>query len=277
MSAQPRTAVVAFVPVLHSGYISFIGEHLGDVYIFGEKLIADDVHLSRDIRAVPPETMAEVLGLIFPGRKIMIAGPETFKEWSYSETIMPEDEVCSGLVSKYLANTKVKFVPVFLRWTKMISFKEFEIPPDRKVTSDEFHRSLIEAGLKEAQKSSDWWRQIAAIVVKDGKVIYTAHNHHLPTDFHLSANGDPRSNFDAGQHQNIFTSIHAEAAVIAQAARDGKSLKGVDLYATTFPCPNCARLIGTAGVKRVFYKKGYSLLDAEQILQHFGVEIILVN
>jgi len=113
--------------------------------------------------------------------------------------------------------------------------------------------------------------------VKNKKVIYASHNHHLPTDDSLSINGDPRSNFDAGQHQNVFTSIHAEAEIIAKAAKDGQSLKGTILYTTTFPCPNCARLIGTAGVKAVYYSKGYSLLDAEQILEHFNVELVLVD
>ena len=32
-----------------------------------------------------------------------------------------------------------------------------------------------------------------------------------------------------------------------------------------------------AGIKRVFYAEGYSLLDAEQILKSFGVEIIRVE
>ena len=129
----------------------------------------------------------------------------------------------------------------------------------------------------ETEKSSDWWRQIAAIAVKDKKVLLKAHNHHMPTDFHLSVNGDPRSNFDAGQHGEIYTSIHAEAEVVAKAAEQGLSLKGVSLYSTTFPCPNCARLIAQTGIKKVYYSRGYSLLDAERILEHFGIEIILVQ
>ena len=115
------------------------------------------------------------------------------------------------------------------------------------------------------------------MVVKDKKILFISHNHHLPTNYHLSTFGDPRSNFDAGQHQEIFTSIHSEASIVAQAAHDGVSLKDATIYITTFPCPNCARLVAKAGIKKLFYSKGYSLLDAEKILDHFGVEIFLVQ
>ena len=65
--------------------------------------------------------------------------------------------------------------------------------------------------------------------------------------------------------------------MIAQAAHDGVSLKDSIIYVTTFPCPNCARLIAKAGIKKVYYSKGYSLLDAEKILDHFDIDIFLVQ
>jgi len=272
-----KTALLAFVPVIHSGYVDFFSKKEGDILIFGESIINDYVHLTRDLRLIRPTDAQKALKAIFPKRTIKIIEKASFASWPYALTIMPDDEVCHDIAQKYLKGKKLEFLSVFLRWNKVITFKEHEVPAHRKISSDAFHKEILTKASKEAEKSSDWWRQIAALIVKDGKVIFKAHNHHLPTDFHLSVNGDPRSNFDAGQHQDIFTSIHAEAEAIAQAAKKGISLKGAGLYSTTFPCPNCARLIGTAGISKVYYSKGYSLLDAEKILDHFGVGVVLVQ
>lgn len=61
-----------------------------------------------------------------------------------------------------------------------------------------------------------------------------------------------------GQDIHKVCSIHAEASVVAQAARDGISLKGADIYVTTFPCIICARLLTKTEVARVFYMSDYA-------------------
>ena len=64
---------------------------------------------------------------------------------------------------------------------------------------------------------------------------------------------------------------------VAEAARRGLALDDSSLYITTFPCPVCAKSIALSGIKHVYYKKGYSLLDAEDVLRAYGVEIVLVE
>jgi hypothetical protein len=44
---------------------------------------------------------------------------------------------------------------------------------------------------------------------------------------------------------------------ILSAARLGISIKGKNLYSTTFPCHNCAKLIVVGGISRVFYIEPY--------------------
>jgi len=274
-----KQAVLSFVPVIHSGYIDFFSKNKGDIYIFGRDIIDSYIHLTRDLRVVDPADAVKSLGAILPSRNLQVIGLDQLKslKLKYTEIVMPDDEICHDVALKHLKGLSVIFDSIFLRWNKVITFRENEIPAQRRISNDQFHKEIIEKAFNEAKKSSDWWRQIATLVVKDGKIIFSAHNHHLPTDFHLSVNGDPRSNFDAGEHQDIFTSIHSEAAAIAEAANKGVSLKDSMFYVTTFPCPNCARLMGKAGVKKLYYSKGYSLLDAEKILNHFGIEIILVQ
>jgi deoxycytidylate deaminase len=52
-------------------------------------------------------------------------------------------------------------------------------------------------------------------------------------------------------------SIHAEMMTITDAARVGRSLGGCTLYATTFPCHNCARHIVSSGIRRTVYIHPY--------------------
>lgn len=129
----------------------------------------------------------------------------------------------------------------------------------------------------ESEKSPDWWRQIGAIIIKDSKIILQGHNKHLPSERATMFQGDPRSNFDAGERIEISSALHGEAGLIALAAKKGISLEGTSIYVTVFPCPNCAKLIAASGIKKVFYSKGYSLLDAEDIFESFGVELIKVD
>ena len=196
---------------------------------------------------------------------------------SYEALVVPDDEIVLYFLEKYAPQIPLEKVNVFLRWTKQISATEQIVPEDRIITQGSFENDVLARLEQVAQQSPDWWRQIAAAIVKDNKIVATAYNAHYPSQHALSINGDPRSNFDAGQGQGIYTSIHAEASALAQAARKGIAVDGADVYVTTFPCPTCARSLVEAGVKRVFYKHGYSLLDAEEILKGSGIEIILVK
>lgn len=57
--------------------------------------------------------------------------------------------------------------------------------------------------------------------------------------------------------------LHAEQAAITNAARVGVSTEGAQLYSTTFPCHECAKMIVGAGISRVVYIAPYpkSLVD----------------
>jgi dCMP deaminase len=155
--------------------------------------------------------------------------------------------------------------------------RENVIDPNRIISQKEFDQKMIELAFKSADKSSDWWRQVGAVAVKGKKVLFARYNKHLPSPHTLYENGDPRNNFDAGEHLDLYTSIHAEAGIISEAAKKGVSLEGSFMYTTTFPCPMCAKLIVETGIKKVYYSKGYSLVDAEKLFNQYGIEIILVQ
>lgn len=64
--------------------------------------------------------------------------------------------------------------------------------------------------------------------------------------------------------------VHAEMESLMACARNSISCKGATLYATTFPCHNCAKHIIAAGIKRVVYIEPYPKSKA---LDYYKLEI----
>lgn len=269
--------LVAYVPVLHKGYLELFKKYPTELALLGSEIIADYTSLTRDVRAVDPEDMKCVIESLGIFKRVRILTKNDLASLASTELVMPDEDVSRAIVAQYFPQATVEFASIFLRWDKMLSTVEHVIPPNRTITTEAAAQEIMRQVEDEALKSSDWWRQNGAIIVKDDQVLAQIHNRHLPTDWHLMQNGDPRSNFDAGQRYDLSTAIHAEAAAIAQCARRGTSVEGTWLYCTTFPCPACAKLVAESGIKKVFYQKGYSLLDSEEILKLAGVEIVLVQ
>lgn len=136
---------------------------------------------------------------------------------------------------------------------------------------------MIARAAKIAESSSDWWRQVGALIVKNGKVILESFNKHVPSQDMPYIDGDPRDFIEAGKSTDITTVLHAEQGLVSEAANRGISLKGASLYITTFPCALCAKAIAYAGVKKCYFREGWANLDGERILKLKGVEIIQVK
>lgn len=274
-----KTVLIAFVPALHAGYTALFRKYPDTLFLIPPDFFSETLHLERDIRALPlAETKKAIEALrifscvdILDEKKVRALGK------TRARFVLPDEDVSHLFGKKFLRGKRVIYELVFLRWNKKISDTEYEVSPDRTVSHAEFDRKFLRRAAKEAQKSPDWWRQIGAVAVKNGKVLCVAHNHHLPSGYHLSAFGDPRSSFSAGERIDVATALHAEATLIARAARAGISLNGTVLYTMTFPCPHCARLIATTGIKKICYTRGYSLRDGEQILRAANIEIVLVQ
>lgn len=70
------------------------------------------------------------------------------------------------------------------------------------------------------------------------------------------------------------TVTHAEANAIVSAS---EALHGCTLYSTLFPCNECAKLVITAGIKRIVYRdireyKGHAI--ARKLFEQAGIEMI---
>jgi len=277
-SMKKRTAVALFVPVIHAGYLTFFKEHKGDAFVFGKSLVKDYPRLERDIRAVDPKQVAEALTRILK-RKVAVLEKQDILAFTkkYPKVIISNEEISEMVAQKFFGGIEVEYKPAFLRWDRKISDTEHEVAPDRKITTAEAHRALAAQARLEGTKSPDWWRQIGALLFRDGEVLVSGHNKHLPHVRHQDAFGDPRMNYDYGEAPSVYLSIHAETHALVQAAKQGIKTEGADMFVSIFPCANCARIISQSGVRRVYYSGGYSMLEGEKILKDAGIEIILVQ
>lgn len=61
--------------------------------------------------------------------------------------------------------------------------------------------------------------------------------------------------------------VHAEMSAITDAARRGISVRGANLYCTTFPCHMCARHVIASGISRVIYIEPYPKSMAKDLYQ----------
>lgn len=115
--------------------------------------------------------------------------------------------------------------------------------------------------------------------MKNGQILeeLTCFNQSEPVGMNPYHVGDPRSNFKKGLvDAELTTVLHTEQKIVSTAARLGIPLAEADLFATTFPCPWCAKAVAAAGFANLFYRDGYVMLDGEEILKVDRVQIIRV-
>ncbi len=276
----PGSAVVAYVPVLHEGYRRFLQTHATGrpVYVIGRELYADYRPLAKDIRALDPGLVRDALAAWGIASSVEVLDEATAARLAEAGTqlILPSEDVSYLVVERWFPRSPVVYDSVFLRWDKRRSVELLK-PTAREVDRDDAAwAELARTAEAAANESIDWWRQVgAAARLSDGTVL-VAQNELGPTPLAAYVAGDPRSNFFKGVHLELSLAAHAEARIIAAAARVGQPLEGAEMYVTDFPCPPCAKLIAGAGISRLYYRQGYAVLDGVDILQAAGVDIVCV-
>ncbi|HEY7836578.1 MAG TPA: deaminase [Solirubrobacteraceae bacterium] len=273
-------AVLAYVPVLHEGYRRFLDSHGPGraLYLIGPELHEEQRPLAKDIRALPAELTARAIGAwgICDSVAVLdVAGAERLAA-ERPALIAPAEDVSYAVVERFFGRCEVRYDTVFLRWDKTRTAALLPVAAEPAPEGEGELAELAAAAAEQAAGSVDWWRRVgAAIRFTDGSV-QAARNEHLPHPLSAYAAGDPRSNFYKGVALELSTARHAEARLIADAARQGRSTEGAVMYVTDFPCPPCAKLIAAAGVARLYFRGGYGVLDGEDVLREAGVELLQV-
>lgn len=73
--------------------------------------------------------------------------------------------------------------------------------------------------------------------------------------------------------------LHAESNAIMKVAKSTMSCDGAELYTTTCPCFDCAKLIIQAGISKVYYSETYRDMSGLDLLHKAGiiVEFLKIN
>lgn len=118
-----------------------------------------------------------------------------------------------------------------------------------------------------AKRSTCNRRAVGALLVKDKRVLTTGYNGSPPGQPHCTEVG-------CLMHEgHCVRTIHAEQNAVVQAALHGVSTQGATCYVTTFPCHNCAKILISAGIKRIVYASEYQESLGREMAVAAGVEL----
>lgn len=106
-------------------------------------------------------------------------------------------------------------------------------------------------------------RKVAAVIVKDRRIISTGYNGTPRGITNCNEGGCPRcQRFGAsGEKLEECLCSHAEENAIVQSAYHGVSIKDATIYTTYSPCLMCTKMIINSGLREVVYGRAYSIGD----------------
>ena len=110
-----------------------------------------------------------------------------------------------------------------------------------------------------AEQSKCKSRQVGAVVVKGGRLVAQGWNSAPKGSNTDQCTRAKCCGLEQASGANLSEAIccHAEANAIANCSKEGISTDGAALYCTTFPCPECAKLIVGSGIDYICYDQDY--------------------
>ena len=127
-----------------------------------------------------------------------------------------------------------------------------------------------------ASRSNCLKRKVAAVIVKDGRIISTGYNGTPRHTKNCFEGGCPRCNAVGPSGQNLGDCYcsHGEENAIVQAAYHGISIKESTLYTTFSPCLLCTKMIINAGISEVVFNQEYPLAaPAQALIREAGIKL----
>lgn len=116
-------------------------------------------------------------------------------------------------------------------------------------------------------------RKVGCVIVKDDQIVSFGYNG-TPTGFDNSCELKECDDCESITKREV---LHAESNALTKIAKSTLSSEGADLYTTTSPCFDCAKLIIQSGVSRVFYNEDYRDSTGLELLLKANIEIIKTN
>ena len=138
----------------------------------------------------------------------------------------------------------------------------------RSITRPDWDTYFMDIAHVVATRSNCSRRHVAAVVIRDKRIISTGYNGTPRGVRNCDAGGCPRcaGNAPSGTSLGDCLCSHAEENSITQAAYHGISTKDATIYVTLSPCLTCAKMIINAGIREVIYDEEYAFNDQTRAL-----------
>ena len=115
------------------------------------------------------------------------------------------------------------------------------------------------------------------VVVRDNQILVTGYVGSAAGDDHCDDVGhqyQKRLNPDGTTSEHCVRTVHAEQNALAQAAKRGVAIDGGTYYCKFEPCAVCAKMMITAGIKRVVCQKRYhTAQETHRVFAKCGVAL----
>ena len=201
--------------------------------------------------------------------------PRTFEDFH----VLEEREAKSTVESDQQLDQAIAMADVVLENTgplKMLheKVKEVLLEFSRKEIRPEWDPYFMGIAKVVALRSNCIKRKVAAVIVKDKRIISTGYNGTPRGVKNCSEGGCPRCNSidPSGKGLEECLCSHAEENAIVQSAYHGVNIKDSVLYTTFSPCLMCTKMIINAGIKEVVYNIDYSLTETSfRLLSEAGI------
>lgn len=144
----------------------------------------------------------------------------------------------------------------------------------------DWHDYFMAIAKQVAMRANCIKRKVAAVIVKDKRIISTGYNGTPRGIQNCNEGGCPRCNSfgESGAGLDLCICSHAEENAIVQSAYHGVNIKGATLYSTLSPCLLCTKMIINAGIAEVVYQSGYPMEStALRLLEEAGITITCVG
>ena len=130
-----------------------------------------------------------------------------------------------------------------------------------------------------AKRSTCLRRQVGAVLVLDKRILATGYNGAPRGIVHCAERGCLREaqGVPSGERHELCRGLHAEMNTLIQAANYGVRVQDSTLYATTFPCSLCAKMLINGGITRLVVQDDYADPLAKELLAEAGVSVELFD
>jgi dCMP deaminase len=143
-----------------------------------------------------------------------------------------------------------------------------------------WHQYFLTITRNVAERSTCTRAKVGAVIVRDKNILATGYNgapagmpHCIDAGCLVYTSRTPTGEVE----ENCFRTIHAEINAIAQAAKNGASIRDADIYITHTPCIHCVKVLINTGIKRIFYEREYKRATIEELVRGANLALECVS